>query len=408
MSGTGPEAAFNASVSGESNTSTDSNSEPEDEVDSAATSGVPDQDAESDAAASNTSSEGERDEAEDKTEDSEPGDTEVGSEQQEPSEEDVEDEEDEQEVEGEANIEETDEDSEGGEETVDSSEATAEPEADDEDEAATDDSADSSDDDTEAGSSDSDTSSGHAGEMAIEASRIKETLSCVSVVVEECRVKIDNDGLSIRAVDPANVGMVDLSLESDAFERFDMGNGTLGINLSRLEDIISMANAEQTISFDLNERTRKLTIYIDGLEYTLALIDPASIRSEPDIPDLNLNTKVTLEGRDIDRGIKAADMVSDHVAIRSDPAEKVFSLEAEGDTDDTTLRLGPEELVDANWGVADSLYSLDYFKDFNKAIPSDAEVKVAVDEEFPTKLHFCTADNLAEVTFMLAPRISED
>jgi len=34
----------------------------------------------------------------------------------------------------------------------------------------------------------------------------------VSVLVDECKIHLEEDGLEIRAVDPANVGMVDLSL----------------------------------------------------------------------------------------------------------------------------------------------------------------------------------------------------
>jgi proliferating cell nuclear antigen len=202
--------------------------------------------------------------------------------------------------------------------------------------------------------------------------------------------------------------MVDLSLDAEAFESYEADGGVIGVNLSRLEDIAGMGNAGDLVHLELDEETRKLHIRIDGLSYTLALIDPDSIRQEPDIPDLDLPAEIVLEGTHLDRGIKAADMVSDHIALRVDEEEDTFHIQAEGDTDDVDLKLTREDLIDLEAGPAESLFSLDYLKDMNKAIPSDAEVTMELGEEFPVKLHFEFAEGLGQVTYMLAPRIQSD
>ena len=240
------------------------------------------------------------------------------------------------------------------------------------------------------------------------ASTFQDALDSVSVLVDECKIRLNEEELSIRAVDPANVGMVDLTLEAAAFESYDADGGVIGVNLARLEDIAGMANSGDLIHLELDEETRKLHIEIDGLSYTLALIDPDSIRQEPDIPDLDLASEIVVEGAQLDRGIKAADMVSDHIRLRVDEADEAFFIEAEGDTDDVNLKLDREDLIALSAGAADSLFSLDYLKDMNKAIPSDAEVTVELGEEFPVKLHYGFAEGLGNVTFMLAPRIQSD
>ncbi|OYR82677.1 DNA polymerase sliding clamp, partial [Halorubrum sp. E3] len=196
--------------------------------------------------------------------------------------------------------------------------------------------------------------------------------------------------------------------EAAAFESYEADGGVIGVNLARLEDIAGMANSGDLIHLELDEETRKLHIEIDGLSYTLALIDPDSIRQEPDIPDLDLASEIVVEGAQLDRGIKAADMVSDHIRLRVDETDEAFFIEAEGDTDDVNLKLDREDLIALTAGPADSLFSLDYLKDMNKAIPSDAEVTVELGEEFPVKLHYGFAEGLGNVTFMLAPRIQSD
>ena len=242
----------------------------------------------------------------------------------------------------------------------------------------------------------------------VSAETLRAALDSVSVLVEECKIRMEEDGLAIRAVDPANVGMVDLELSKAAFESYETDGGVIGVNLARLEEFASMADSGQLIQLELDEETRKLHIQIEGLEGTLALIDPESIRQEPDLPDLDLSANIVLEGADIARAVKAADMVSDHIALGVDEDAEIFYVDAEGDTDDVHLELGREDLIDLSAGDAHSLFSLDYLKDMNKAIPSDAEVTVELGEEFPVKLHFDIAEGDGQVTYMLAPRIQSE
>ena len=242
----------------------------------------------------------------------------------------------------------------------------------------------------------------------VDAETLSSALDSVSVLVEECKIHLDGDGLRIRAVDPANVGMVDLTLDADAFEAYEADGGLIGVDLSRLEDIAGMATSGQLIQLELDEETRKLHVQIEGLEYTLALIDPDSIRQEPDIPDLDLDARVVLEGRDVDRAVKAADMVSDHIALGVEENDEHFYVDASGDTDDVHLELTAGELIDLDVAPAHSLFSLDYLKDMNKAIPGDAEVTCELGEEFPIKIHFGFAEGQGQVTYMLAPRIQND
>ena len=242
----------------------------------------------------------------------------------------------------------------------------------------------------------------------VSADTLRTTIDSVGVLVDECKIHLEEDGLSIKAVDPANVGMVDLELAAEAFESYEADGGVIGVNLDRLDSIAGMANSDQLVEMELDEETRKLHIQIDGLEYTLALIDPDSIRQEPDIPDLDLPANVVIEGADIDRAVTAADMVSDHIALGVDEGDELFYVDAEGDTDDVHLELTAEELIDLEVGPAHSLFSLDYLKDMNKAIPNDGEVSVELGEEFPIKMYFGFAEGQGQVTYMLAPRIQSD
>lgn len=239
----------------------------------------------------------------------------------------------------------------------------------------------------------------------VTASTLQDVLDAVGALVEECKIHLDEEGLTIRAVDAATVGMVDVTLSASAFESYEADGGLIGVNLGRLSDIAGMGSGDDLIHLELDQETGKLEISLDGLEYTLALIDPDSIRQEPDIPDLDLPARIVLEGSDLDRAVRAADMVSDHIAMGVDEEAEEFYVDAEGDTDDVHLALGHDELIDLRAGAAHSLFSLEYLKEMNGAIDRDAEVILELGEEHPVTINFQIAEGQGDVTYMLAPRI---
>ena len=242
----------------------------------------------------------------------------------------------------------------------------------------------------------------------IDAKVLQEAIGSAKVLVDECKLRLDNDSFRIRAVDPANVGMVDIELSPSAFVSYESDGVLLGINLSRLSDITNIARSDETIDLEFDEETQKLTIRAGGLQYTLSLIDPNSIRKAPELPDLDLPAKVVIEGSNLDQGIKAADMVSDHIALGVDPESQTFYIRAKGDTDNVQLELKQDELISFQPALAHSLFSLDYFKDMNKAIPKSTSVTLSIGEEYPIKINFPIADGNGQVTYLLAPRIQSD
>jgi proliferating cell nuclear antigen len=240
------------------------------------------------------------------------------------------------------------------------------------------------------------------------ATAIDEFLSSASVIVDEAKIHLTEHGLELTAVDPANVGMVDANLDHDAFEHYTAEGGVIGVDLGRLQDVVTFADSDDLVKLALDAATRKLHIEIDGLEYTLTLIDPDQIRSEPDIPELELGGEVTLAGRHIDRGVTAADMVTDHIEFAINTELDAFVMDAAGDSDEVHVEVERSKLDELQASDVRSLFSLDYLKSMVKALPSDGEIRVEVGDAHPTKMHFALSEDAVHVTYMLAPRIQND
>lgn len=236
----------------------------------------------------------------------------------------------------------------------------------------------------------------------------------IANLVDETKLFIDEDGWEICAVDPANVGMGRIPLSGDAFDTFSVSEGVLGIDLERndIRKKIGMFDADEQVRLKLDPKTRKLHISgeQDGLEFTHALIDPDTIRQEPEIPDFDWHTTVTMESSDINRALKAVDMVTDYITLTSDQAMNKLAVHGQGDTDDVNLEFGPEDYFEADLGDSEAMYALEYMKDLNKAIPNgtDQEVTLEFSDEFPVRITYEWNDVGDESELMLAPRIQND
>lgn len=86
----------------------------------------------------------------------------------------------------------------------------------------------------------------------VDAATFQEPLDSVGVLVDESTTRLNEDGVTIRAMDPANVGMVHLEHSAAAFDSYEVNGDRMGVNQSRNAAIAGMANADQLITLDLD------------------------------------------------------------------------------------------------------------------------------------------------------------
>ena len=67
---------------------------------------------------------------------------------------------------------------------------------------------------------------------------LTKAIEIISDLVTEVRIKVNEFGMSITAMDPANVAMVNFKLPKSAFSKFELDSEVLGINLDNLKRIL--------------------------------------------------------------------------------------------------------------------------------------------------------------------------
>lgn len=241
---------------------------------------------------------------------------------------------------------------------------------------------------------------------AINVELLKDAIASLAVIVDEVRFKIKPEGISVKAVDPANVAMVIFELSSSAFDEYSAEECEIGIDLNKITDLLGIADKNETVRVELEEGKHKLLIDVGGLSYTLSLLDPSTIRAEPRVPQLELPAKVVMNGADLRRAVKAAEKISDHMLMGV--SDDTFFMEAKGDTDQVRLEMGRDQLIDLKAGEACSLFSLDYLTDIVKPTNKVNEVSLSLGRDFPVIIDFEIANSTGRISYLLAPRIESD
>ena len=235
---------------------------------------------------------------------------------------------------------------------------------------------------------------------------IKGIIDVASPLVNEVKFNITPKGMSLRAVDPAHVAMVDLQVNSKAFEEYKADEMELGVDLDKLSGIMKLANSGDMISLEFDEDTNRLVIKIGNLVRKMGLIDTAGM-PDSKAPNLDLPAKIVVKASELTQGVRASEAVSDHLALSVD--KDVFELYAEGDTDTVNLKIPKDMLIElTSSNKHKSLFSIDYFSNMVKSVKGENPITITMGTDNPIKVDFDIADKKGHVSYLLAPRIESD
>jgi len=235
---------------------------------------------------------------------------------------------------------------------------------------------------------------------------LKGIIDVISPLVNEAKFNITAKGISLRAVDPAHVAMVDLQIKNKAFEEYKADEMELGIDMDKLASIMRLSNSEDMVSLEYDGDANRLIIKIGNLVRRMGLIDTAGM-PDPKMPNLDLPAKVVLKASEISQGVRASEAVSDHLALTV--TKDSFELFAEGDTDTVNLKLPKDILTELSaTSKCKSLFSIDYFSNMIKPVKGDEPMTIMIGNDNPIRVEFDFAENKGHVTYLLAPRIESE
>ena len=134
---------------------------------------------------------------------------------------------------------------------------------------------------------------------------LKEIVDVISALVDEAKFNIKGDGLSLRAVDPAHVAMLDVSLQKKAFDEYKAKECELGIDIDKLKEVLKLGGPGDIFNIEHDDDKNRLILDVGNITRRMALVDTAGM-SDPKVPNLNLPAKLTVNTTELRKGLRAA------------------------------------------------------------------------------------------------------
>jgi len=230
---------------------------------------------------------------------------------------------------------------------------------------------------------------------------LSDAISIISELVTEVRIKLLEEGMSIVAVDPANVALVIFRLPKTSFSNYEAGSEVWGVNLDDLKRILKRASGSSSVVFEQEDNHLKISIF-DKIKrmFTLSLIEVES--EDKEVPELNFSSKVEMSSINFSEAIEDAKVVADSVSLIS--GEGFFMVEGIGSLNSARAEFSGDEAEIS--GIAKSKYSLEYLMKFIKASRTTDRVVVNFSDDYPLRLDF-PGDKMG-IGFILAPRVEND
>ena len=143
---------------------------------------------------------------------------------------------------------------------------------------------------------------------------LKGLVNMISTLIDEVKFTVSPEGLSLKAVDPAHVAMVELMVESGAFESYEADETELGIDLDKVKDVLKLASSGDIISMEQDADHGRLIFKIGNITRRMSLVDTSSM-NDVKVPQLKLSSTVKVPVSELQRGIKASESISDHISL---------------------------------------------------------------------------------------------
>jgi len=228
-----------------------------------------------------------------------------------------------------------------------------------------------------------------------------DVIGLISELVTEVRIKVNKEGLSIIAIDPANVALVSFKIPASSFSTLDIDEQEIvGINLDSLKSVLRRFSTgillfqteENSLKIEIQEKIKRT--------FNLALINIEE--EEKSVPSLDFKTNVEMNSFDFDAAIQDCSIVSESCSFIS--KDNKFIIEAKG-LNSAKSEFSSDEVKVVGMGKAK--YSTEYLQKFAKASKLTDKVSISFADDYPLQLKFFSS--LFELIFILAPRVeSED
>ncbi|RLG02026.1 MAG: hypothetical protein DRN49_00105 [Thaumarchaeota archaeon] len=232
---------------------------------------------------------------------------------------------------------------------------------------------------------------------------LKNWLKAIKAVTNEFRMEIQKEnGWLVTAINEANTALVEISLQRDAFDKYETKkNFAIALDCDLLENVLK--DARENIELEITKE--KLIAITNKTRFEIRLLSPEGIRKPPASLELDLKTKVYLYTEDLRRGLQAAERVSRWNEVVLSVKDNCFFVKSVGESEVMEMILSTDDLIKLEGENCRSMFSLVFLMPMIKAVNTKS-LQLGIGTDEPVKITW--EDENMSVMYLLAPRVSDD
>ncbi len=240
-------------------------------------------------------------------------------------------------------------------------------------------------------------------EAKIEAKNWKSIISIIGSIIEEAPLKLTTDGITLRAMDPSHISLIDLEVPKDQFIEYAVeAERIVGIDVDEMSRVMGRGKPTDILILKVDAETNKLFMTFVGessRRFGLPIIDTPE-QSNLKMPDFPTNAIIGIDASVFKDGIKDASIVADHISFET--TADALIMRAEGDIGDIETKIDKDTLVEFKvQEPCKSTFNLSYLADVSGSISGPISLELGNDA--PLLMNFEIGG--AVIKFVLAPRI---
>lgn len=230
----------------------------------------------------------------------------------------------------------------------------------------------------------------------------KNAVSVIAELINEAKIEIDKDKLSITAIDPACVGLVVWEFYSSACVEWNCDKQKIWININTIKRILKNLKNDDILEIQYSKKDKKLDFIIRNKSkrnYTVPLME--ELFNEIEEPQLKFTSSVIMDSGLFSEQIKESQSIG--CSCLFEIKDKHFSIKTQYDDDDELSIENNDNDSIIIEGKGNSKFSVEYLEKFTRAKSISSNVKIEVGNDYPLRLTYTQRDK-QELRFILAPR----
>lgn len=237
---------------------------------------------------------------------------------------------------------------------------------------------------------------------------LSKTIEIISELVTDVRIKINEFGMSVVAMDPANVSMVSFKIPKTSFSQFELRNNSgevLGVSLDSLKRILKRCGTTSSLILESKDNVLNFLIQ-DKIKRNFSLILIEIDSEDKELPNLEFSSIIEINSNDFIASVEDCVVVADACSfeVKEVDGVKKFLIHAKGMNSTLSEFSGDEAKIDAE--ECRAKYSLEYLQKFMKASKLSEKTTLKFANDHPLRMDI--KEQGIDLSFILAPRVETE